>query len=349
MKVLIFRPGSIGDIVVALPCLHLIARVFPQAERRVLTCAASNPDVSPVEQVLGPSGLIHSHLSYPVNARAPAELGRVWRWVWDWRPDVLIYLAEPRSLVGTWRDAAFLRLCGIPRIVGLPLRQDLRAPKQVGAAGMYEHAAERLARGLRTLGDAKVEDPAAWDLRLTPDEEETAGLQLAEWPGRQEFIALGAGARVAVKDWGQQNWSALLSQLEPTASGMGIVFVGSQDDAGRARGLAASWKGPVLNVCGKLSLRESAAVIRRARLYVGHDGGLMHLAHAVGTRCVAVFSGHAKPGVWFPYGSGHDVLYHRTPCFGCGLDTCIEHGQVCIASITVGEVQHAVSRIVRAA
>ena len=36
-KVLIYRLGSLGDTVVALPSLHLIARAFPDAERRVLT------------------------------------------------------------------------------------------------------------------------------------------------------------------------------------------------------------------------------------------------------------------------------------------------------------------------
>ena len=341
MKVLIFRPGSIGDIVVALPCLHLIARVFPQAERRVLTCTASNPDVSPVEQVLGRSGLIHSHLSYPVNTRAPAELRRVWRWIRDWRPDVLIYLAEPRSLWETWRDACFFRLCGIPRIVGLPLRHELRESKRVGSTGMYEHAAERLARCLHTLGDAHVDEPTAWDLHLADDEERTAERHLDGWPGRHDFTAVGAGARVDVKDWGQDNWAALLAGLDPSCTGAGIVFVGSQDDAARARALEGSWTGPTLNLCGKLSVRESAAVISHARLYIGHDGGPMHLAHAVGTGCVAVFSAQAKPGLWFPYGAGHRVLYHQTPCFDCGLDTCHEHQKTCITSITVAEVHDA--------
>ena len=36
-RILIFRPGSLGDIVVSLPCFHLLERRFPQAERRVLT------------------------------------------------------------------------------------------------------------------------------------------------------------------------------------------------------------------------------------------------------------------------------------------------------------------------
>ena len=345
MRILIFRPGSLGDIVVALPCFHLIAEVFPHAERRVLTCSASNPAVSPIEHVLGPTGLIHSHLSYAVKLRAPICLWRVWRWIRRWRPDVLIYLAEPRGVVNTWRDALFFRLCGIPRVVGLPLTRDLREPRPIGRTGLFEHAADRLASRIRSLGDADVRDVRSWDLHLTDEEERTAAAYLDGWTGREHFVALGAGARVDVKDWGLENWTALLARLGPACPGVGLALVGSEDDAPRARALLEHWTGPTLNLCGRLTPRESAAVIRQARLYIGHDGGPMHLAHAVGTRCVAVFSAQAKPGVWFPYGERHRVLYHQTPCFGCGLESCVQFHKACIRSITVDEVHDAVIEI----
>ena len=38
----------------------------------------------------------------------------------------------------------------------------------------------------------------------------------------------------------------------------------------------------------------------------------MHLAAAAGVPCVAVFVECRKPGVWFPYGSGHKVICHGT-------------------------------------
>jgi ADP-heptose:LPS heptosyltransferase len=39
----------------------------------------------------------------------------------------------------------------------------------------------------------------------------------------------------------------------------------------------------------------------------------MHLAAAVGTRCIAVFSRHNLPGQWFPFGGGHRVFYPEGP------------------------------------
>ena len=68
----------------------------------------------------------------------------------------------------------------------------------------------------------------------------------------------------------------------------------------------------------------------------------MHLAAAVGTRCVAVFSARAKPGVWFPHGGQHRVFYHKTDCFDCGLETCTKRGKACIMAISPAAVAGAV-------
>jgi len=64
---------------------------------------------------------------------------------------------------------------------------------------------------------------------------------------------------------------------------------------------------------------------------------MMHLAASQGVPCIAVFSARDLPGQWFPFGEGHKVLYHRTPCFGCKVWECTEHDKKCIRAITPGE------------
>ncbi len=44
-------------------------------------------------------------------------------------------------------------------------------------------------------------------------------------------------------------------------------------------------------------------------MFLGNDSGPMHLAAAVDTPAVAVFSRHAKPGIWFPLGNTHRIFY----------------------------------------
>ena len=103
-----------------------------------------------------------------------------------------------------------------------------------------------------------------------------------------------------------------------------------------------------MNLCGETSARVSAAVLERARLFVGHDSGPMHLAAAVGTPCVAVFSSRHLPGVWFPWGSRNRVIYTDVPCRGCNLDVCVRYAKKCIASISVDEVMRHVDAEVNA-
>jgi ADP-heptose:LPS heptosyltransferase len=99
----------------------------------------------------------------------------------------------------------------------------------------------------------------------------------------------------------------------------------------------------VVNLCGKLTPRQSAAALARVEIFLGHDSGPMHLAAAVGTPCVAVFAARNLPRQWFPVGSQHRVVYHRVECAGCGLETCIEQGKKCLVSIGVEEVFRVVS------
>ena len=115
----------------------------------------------------------------------------------------------------------------------------------------------------------------------------------------------------------------------------------SQADGWRA----VNGSGPVVNLCGRLSPRESAAAMHRGKAFVGHDSGPMHLSASVGTPAVAIFAARNKPRVWFPYGSQHRVVYHRVDCWGCGLETCIAQGRKCLLSITVDEVLNAVREV----
>ena len=103
------------------------------------------------------------------------------------------------------------------------------------------------------------------------------------------------------------------------------------------------WSGKTANLCGRVSPRVSAAVLEQAELFVGHDSGPVHLAAAVGTPCVAVYSARSLPGHWFPRGNKTTVFYNRVPCLGCGLETCVTFAKKCILSIGVNQVFDAVA------
>ncbi len=337
-RVLIYRLGSIGDTVVALPALHLIARSFPNAERRVLTNATANIKAAPMAEVIGATSLVHDYFFYSIGTR---HIGRLWelrRRIAKWSPDVLVYLTHPRGPLSVFRDALFFHLCGITKLIGIPYLPSQQNVHALEGDRLFESEAHRLIRCLHRLGDVDLENPRNWDLHFTREEVRAAEQLLADWTGAGLFITVGIGTKAETKNWGRDNWYHLIERLSTDYPELGLVLLGSRDERADSEQVAMGWRGPKLNLCGTASVRVSAAVTGKSILFFGHDSGPMHLAAATGIASLVIFSARNKPGEWFPAGKKHRVIYKQTDCFGCRKTECCEHQCKCIRSITVEEV-----------
>ncbi len=349
-KVMIYRLGSLGDMLVAVPALHLVERAFPGAEKRMLTNIPVHSKAPAAAAVLGGSGLIDSYQNYPVGLRSLKSLWKLRREIRRWRPDVLVYLTAARGLKVARRDALFFRLCGIRRLVGVPSTAELQANLWVKDLKALEPEAQRLVRCIRELGELRMEDPQSWDIRLTEDEHAAAASRLMPLDGRP-VIMVSIGTKVQAKDWGAENWKALLGRMAMAYPGHGLALLGAPEERSVSEEAGAMWSaaselaGPVVNLCGELTPRQSAAALSRAKVFLGHDSGPMHLAASVQTPCVAIFAARNKPEVWFPYGKRNEVIYHKTDCWGCELETCIAQKKKCLTSISVDEVMERFARV----
>jgi ADP-heptose:LPS heptosyltransferase len=308
-RVLIYRRGSLGDTVVTLPVFHMLADRFAAAERRVLTNLPVNPDAAALSTVLGESGLVHGFFHYPRKLRRPADMAALRRDIAAWRPDLLVYLNEPPPFHALLRDMAFFRLCGIRNIVGAPFSRALRRHRGPDGNGLWEAESARLARCVESLGEVGLTEAENWNLHFQPGETAAAAALLDGWAGRERYIAFSIGAKIDFKSWGTAPWRRVLTLLSEAHPDLGLAMVGAESDAADSDRIAESWAGPTLNLCGRTPPRQSGCVIGGALFYLGHDSGPMHLAAATGTPAVSVFSNHAKPGIWFPFGAAHRVLY----------------------------------------
>jgi heptosyltransferase-3 len=335
-RVLIYRLGSLGDTVVALPALHLIERTFPNARRVLLTNIPVQSKAAPAQAVLDGSGLVHGYMAYPVGTRNPRELLPLWWQIRKLRPQVLVYLMARRSDRATLRDARFFHLCGVQRIIGLPMG-DLAEHQFDPATNLWESEAARLLRCVQPLGSADVADLGNWDLRLTAAEQQEARNILAPLAGTP-LLACGPGTKMQAKDWGEENWRALLARLTHQLNNHALILVGGAEDIPAAEHVAAAWQGPVLNLCGRLTPRQTAAVLQHAELFLGPDSGPMHLAAACGVACAIPFAARQYPGEWYPAGTKHRIVYHRVECWNCFLEVCVEKAKICLTSITVEEM-----------
>ena len=218
-RVLIYRLGSLGDTLVALPALHLVARAFPDAERRLLTNFPVSVKAPPAAAVLDGTGLVHGYFRYAVGTRSVVELARLWWTLWRWRPEVLVYLGAARGVESARRDAQFFRLCGVKRMVGVPVTEAMQENFYGESVGdgvrwMLEPEAARLARNIGgawgcAAGGCGELGSGADVRRSGRGRRRRLGQRALALP----MIAVSVGTKVQAKDWGRENWRALLGRL----------------------------------------------------------------------------------------------------------------------------------------
>jgi len=314
MRILIHRLGSLGDTIVALPTFKLIRETYPHAHIAVLTNPPVSEKAAPLESIIENMGLADEALYYPMASRDFARLARLHGEIRRRHFDLYVSITFGRHVGSSIRDYVFFKTAGLKRLTGFPWAKRDRQPQPVGEGPLYEPEARRLLRRARavnpTLADSiDPNDPRWTDLQLTPAELARGDALLQESGIAGPFLVASVGAKVIKKDWGTDRWHELFSLVAPRYPSLGMVTLGSADEFARSQAMLKLWPGAKANLCGSCSPRVSAAVMRHARLFIGHDSGPMHLAAAAGVRCVAIFCAHNPPGRWWPLGRGHIVFY----------------------------------------
>lgn len=129
--------------------------------------------------------------------------------------------------------------------------------------------------------------------------------------GRNPGMALDA------KRWPPGNFAALADRLASRFSAQ-IVLVGGPDDDLLLASVAEAMKTPALNLAGKLSFGQIAALASLARLYVGNDTGLTHLAAAAGAP-TAMILGPSDPARYAPFADNAIALWKPTRIVQTGV------------------------------
>ena len=341
-RILIYRIGQIGDTVIALPAFWAVREQFPGAHLALLS--NHNPEAAhpTARAVLPETGLIDEWLTYPgSSAGTPLRgMAAMALQIRRRRFDTLIYLAPRiRDAGRIRRDLFFFRLAGIRSVIGHTGLGQIppRLPDQP-LPGL-DHEADHLLHRIRMSGiHTPPPGQGRMDLGLTERELSEADSWLQSQPAApgSVLVGIGPGSKWQSKRWPEGSFTELGQRLIDAPGVHPIVFGGPEDREMAAR-LVGTWKKGSI-AAGVLGVRQAAAALRRCALYVGNDTGAMHLAAAVGTPCVAIFSAQDWPDRWNPYGPGHLVLRRQVPCEGCRLSRCETQGTRCLTEIQVTEV-----------
>jgi ADP-heptose:LPS heptosyltransferase len=324
-KILVYRIGSIGDTLVALPSFWAIRKAFPNAHIAYFTNGDSDDPEKLIAKRLLPEGVFDEWLVYP-NDFAKAAAGLILK-LREKKFDSLFYLmTRNRGYYRVQRDILFFRLAGIKKIFGARyLLKNLLSMTPEKPVKAVDSELEFLLKCVyaENLDLPQIENFLP-DLRLNEDEIDKADrwLQLNCSAARREkkLIAVMAGTNWSSKIWAPENYIEIVSRLIKEENVFPIVFGGKNDRELGNRFLKA-W-GTGANAAGELGIRGDAGLLRHCNLYLGTDTGTMHLAGSMGVPCVAVFAAIDYLGRWTPFGNGHRIFRERVECEGCFAPVC---------------------------
>jgi len=273
-RILVIRLGALGDLVFCFQTFHEIRHTYPDADIALLTrapfadFARSLPYFDHV--------IVDTH----PTIFSPRDWFRLRKDLIDFSPDIVF------DLQGKFRQTVLYALLGGPfGPVWSGAAPFCKFPRPwPPRAGM--NFADFLGAQLRAAGIPATLPP---DLRWLD-----APIQKFSLPSRYAVLIPGCSPKAPHKRWPPKKYAALAKMLR--SKGVACVAVGTVSDA-EAISVIKIFVPEVVDVSGKTTLFELAGILRRAHLVVGNDTGPLHLAAALGTPTVALFSGKSNP-IW---------------------------------------------------
>ncbi len=313
-SILVIKLKQIGDVLLSTPVLRALKEAWPEAEVTYLV-------------PLGTEDMLRHH---PLLTDLMVVNRRSKSWRENWH--IIRELRRRRfdlvlELSGGDRGAFYTLLTGAAERLGFarsrqPLWQrHLAFTRLLPRPPVNMHLVEQNLAPLRALGitPTKPRLELFWTSKV-----EARVQQLITKHGLTpgQFVIMHPGAGWRFKCWSPQGYARVIEFLQQDWR-LPVVLTASQ--AGHEQDLLAEILSEChttpINLAGRLSLKELAALLAKARFFFGVDSAPMHLAAAVNTPAVALF-GPTGAYNWAPWGHGHLVIQQDWDCVPCGRDGC---------------------------
>jgi lipopolysaccharide heptosyltransferase I len=327
-RILIVRLSAIGDVIHGLPVLNALRVAYPQAHLGWV--------------VSGKAGdLLEGHPALDELIRIPRRWLRSPREAWALRRRLKASKFEIAiDLQGLTKSALAARLSGASRRIGFGGADGRELSGWLNNQRVQATAAHVIDRNLELLGALDILKPKVeFNLPESASDAATAEGVLAQLGIQRPFAIINPGAGWPSKLWPTERFAAVARHLAPRMKTL-VVWAGSDEHRMAEEIVAGSRGGAVL--APSTTLREVAALARRARLFIASDTGPLHLAVAVGTPSLGLF-GPMPAERNGPYGPQHIALQKMRLTGGSRQRRSA--GPESMLAISVADVCHACDEI----
>jgi heptosyltransferase-3 len=315
-RILVVALRRLGDVLLTTPLTRSLRRAYPDARIEMLVFADTaaildgNPDIDAVIKCPArPSAAESFALARQIFRRYDLAITTQ---AGD-RPSFFAIMAG-RVRAGVTEDRLIGRIKGMLLQRRMPMRDDL-------------HRVEETLALAELIGVAQVAEVVAPRAEVAPD------------APAQPYAVIHAAPFFRYKQWHVDGWQAAARHL--MSRGLALVATGGPAAEERAY-LDRVWDG--VDICrldGRLGWPQLATLIAGARVFLGPDTSVTHLAAATGCPTVALF-GPTDPRRWGPWPAGglHEpfatrgtvqrrgnvfVVQNPLPGMPCGLEGCLRH------------------------
>ena len=129
-----------------------------------------------------------------------------------------------------------------------------------------------------------------------------------------------------------------------------VFYTGTEEDFDTYIDIEKHVKGKLkansVNLCGKMSIQDSTALINKMNLVIGVDSGLLHVAASLNVPAIGIY-GPMNPVKWQLRGNIHRALYLNLPCIPCRLRRTCKFDRICLKNIKPELIINAVEEMAK--
>ncbi|MBW1719846.1 MAG: glycosyltransferase family 9 protein [Deltaproteobacteria bacterium] len=177
-----------------------------------------------------------------------------------------------------------------------------------------------------------------WSPYFSPTNQEREKVNALLSDIKREIVCIFPGASIIERLWPIDRWSQVADELWKL--GRQPTIIGGRAEIDMSQKIMDFAKCRIVNLCGKLSLSETAALFDCSRLLISTDSGILHIGAMCNIPTVSLFG----PGIadkWGPKGERHSIINKNLECGPCtkfGTTPPCPNNMACMMNISSEEV-----------
>jgi heptosyltransferase-2 len=351
----VYRTAALGDFVLTIPALLQLRNEFPNHYIIFLTASSSDAGQrAKVNNYLGqnryplwinllPQGVVNKVISVE-NPYSLNELMGLKKVISKYDVDFTVCMVDVGSpMINRIKKWIFLTIVvGVRRVYGLGSKgvRNGKNELELKKRGDLPHHVFGPMQFLVDIGKIQSVTDASIDFIIDIKEESVlkAKGMLVNVKNLDNAICISMGAIKKHKKWPLKNFDDLIKKILEDRPNLSIVLVGSKADATDAEAVWREHKN-IVNLVGKTSILELAAIFKLIPRLISNDGGSAHLADAVGATVVTITPGIEVTDSIEPYRNICRSIRSYTECYPCyNFDDCPNGTYACTTNISVERV-----------